>query len=126
MSTYYYAPGHQHIKVVVPRPVRPNAVQIPAVRAVAQNPVSPLVRDALEAAFGNRNPDTLTHALFAMGVRNHIRARRRTAPERGRVQVISCHVREGGEWFGTVAVSGKRYGWAAHIEDGRLTSFKVL
>jgi len=126
MSQYYYAPGHQYIKVVVPRPKRPGADRMPSIRAMPQKPVSPLVRDALEAAFGNRSPESLTHALFAMGVRNHIRARRRTTPERGKVQLLSCHVREGGEWFGTVAVSGKRYGWAARIEDGRLTSFKVL
>lgn len=123
---YQYAPGHKHIKLVVPRPKRPQVPTAPQVRTVPQNPMSPLVREALEAAFGNRSPDALSKTLFDLGVRSHIRARRRATPTRGKVQVLSCHTREGGEWFGTVSVSGKRYGWAAHINDGRLTSFKVL
>ena len=123
---YSPAPGHQHIKVLIPRPTRPDIQATPSVRAVPNNPLSPLVRQAIEAAFGHRNPESLTAALFDMGVRSHLRARQRAPRPAGKVKVLSCHAREGGEFFGTVAVGPRRYAWVARIADGRLVSFKVL
>ena len=93
---------------------------------VPNNPLAPLVRQAIEAAFGHRDPDSLTAALFDMGVRSHLRARQRTPRPAGKVRVLSCHVRENGEFFGTVAVGPKRCAWVARISEGRLVSFKVL
>ena len=123
---YFPAPGHQHMKVLIPRATRPDVPRIPGARAVPVDPLSPLVRQALDAAFGQRDPATLTGALFDMGVRSHIRARLRTAPPVGKFQIVSCHAREGGEFFGTVSAGDRNYAYAAQIRGGRLVSFKVL
>ncbi|WP_246816696.1 hypothetical protein [Corynebacterium sp. HMSC29G08] len=105
------------MKVLIPRATLPE---------VPRTPVSPLVRQALDAAFGHRDPATLTGALFDLGVRSHIRARRRTSPSVNRFQIISCHARDNGEFFGSVSAGERRYAYAARIQDGRLVSFKVL
>ncbi|MCP1387962.1 hypothetical protein M5J20_07130 [Corynebacterium sp. TA-R-1] len=123
---YYPAPGHQHIKVLVPRATFPDVERLPGVRAVPDNPMAPLVRQALDASFGVRDPESLTGALFDMGVRSHIRARLRQPRPAGEVRVLSCHTRENGEAFGSVAVGERRYAWAAKMRNGRLVSFKVL
>ena len=123
---YYTAPGHEHVKVLVPRPAFPNVERIPGVRAVPVNPMAPLIRQALDASFGVRDPASLTGALFDMGVRTHVRSRRRLPLPTGEVREITSHAREGGEYFGTVEVGGKTYAWAARMRDGRLVSFKVL
>lgn len=125
-AMYYPAPGHQHIKVLVPRATLPNVERIPGVRAVPNNPMAPLVRQALEAAFGLRDPDTLNRSLFSVAVRSHISSRVRLPKAAGAVSVVSCHAREGGEYFGTVSVRGKRYAFAARVKNGKLVSFKVL
>lgn len=123
---YYPAPGHQHVKVLVPRATFPKVARMPAARAVPENPMAPLVRQALEASFGQRDPGSLTGALFDMGVRSHVRYRRRLPLPAGHVQEVTSHAREGGEFFGTVEVGGRRYAWAARMHAGRLVSFKVL
>lgn len=122
----YPAPGHQHVKVLVPRATFPQLEKVPGARAVPNNPMAPLVRQALDASFGKRDPDSLTAALFDMGVRSHVRSRRHLPRATGELRVLSSHAREGGECFGTVEVDGKTYAWAAKMRAGRLVSFKVL
>lgn len=122
---YYPAPGHQHIKLVAPRALPAAAVRTRRPSTRRQRP-SPLVAVALDAAFGMRDVATLKESLYATGVRGHISARRRANAPTGPVQILSCHAREGGEFFGTVQVGGRRFGYAARIADGRLVSFKVL
>lgn len=123
---YFPAPGYQHMKVLVPRATLPDVPRIPGVRAVPVDPISPLVRQALDAAFGQRDPASLTGALFDLAVRSHIRARRRSAQQVSQFQIVSCHARDNGEFFGSVAAGNRRYAYAARIQDGRLVSFKVL
>ena len=94
---YYPAPGHQHVKVLVPRATFPKVARMPAARAVPENPMAPLVRQALEASFGQRDPESLTGALFDMGVRSHVRYRRRLPLPAGHVREVTSHAREGGE-----------------------------
>ena len=114
------------MKVLVPRATFPVVERVEGVRAVPVNPLAPLVRQALDATFGNRDPESLTGALFDMGVRSHVRAKQHQPLPRGAVQVVSCHTRDNGEFFGTVSVGGKRYAFAARVSGGRLVSFKVL
>ncbi|MEH0146474.1 hypothetical protein V6D40_02190 [Corynebacterium sp. Q4381] len=123
---YYQAPGHQHVKVVVPRAHRPDIPHARAAHALPPSPMAPLVRQALDASFGQRDPESLTGALFDLAVRSHVRSRYRFSDAKGKVTVTSCHARERGEYFGTVEVGGKPYGYAARIRAGRLISFKVL
>ncbi|SDS37942.1 hypothetical protein [Corynebacterium timonense] len=122
---YYPVPGHQHIKVVVQPPARPRP---PAPRAVTRGTdrPSPLVAIALDAAFGVREASSLAHAQYAARVRGHINARRRANAPAGPVRILTCHAREGGEFFGTVHAGGRRYAYVARIEGGTLVSFKVL
>ncbi|AWB85007.1 hypothetical protein C3E79_02785 [Corynebacterium liangguodongii] len=113
------------MRIITPR-TAPPARRAPTSEAAA---VSPLVRGALDAAFGVREAATLTSKLYALGVRNHINARRRlaaAATAHGPVRIVSCHAREGGEFFGTVDAGGRRFGYAARVRDGALVSFKVL
>ena len=88
--------------------------------------MAPLVRHALDASFGQRDPESLTGAFFDLAVRSHVRSRNRFGEAKGKVTVRTCHARERGEYFGTVEVNGKPYGYAARIRAGRLISFKVL
>ncbi|QPK83703.1 hypothetical protein G7Y29_02555 [Corynebacterium qintianiae] len=120
---YYPVPGHQYMHVLVPRD-RPSAR--PQNRAEPTATVSPLVRGALDAAFGARDAASLKSKLYALGVRNHVNARRRSQAVRGPVRIVTCHAREGGELFGTVDVGGRRFGYVARINNARLVSFKVL
>lgn len=119
----YPVPGHRHVHVLVPR--RRASVR-PQERAEPTASVSPLVRGALDAAFGVRDAATLKKKLYALGVRNHVNARLRSQTVRGPVRIVTCHAREGGELFGTVDVGGHRFGYVARISQGRLVSFKVL
>ncbi len=120
---YYPVPGYRHMKVLVqppppqprPRPARPRSVR-----------PSPLVKIALEAAFGMRDTRVLNHPHYAAGVRNHVNARRRANTPAGPVQILTCHAREGGEFFGTVQLAGRRYAYVARVVEGKLVSFKVL
>lgn len=120
---YFPVPGHQYMKVLV-ADRRPSAR--PQNRAEPAETISPLVRGALDAAFGARDVATLKAKLYAVGVRNHVTARRRSQPVRGPVRIVSCHARAGGELFGTVDVGGRRFGYVARVVDARLVSFKVL
>ena len=120
---FYPVPGHQYIHVLLPPP--PPRVP-PRGRAYPSTPVSPLVRTALDAAFGMREASSLKAKLYALGVRNHVSARLRTNSVRGPVRVVSCHARESGEVCGSVDVGGKRFGYVARVRDARLVSFKVL
>ncbi|WJY67496.1 hypothetical protein [Corynebacterium auris] len=122
---YFPVPGHQHIKVLVP----PAAVApLPAPRSPARGTdrPSPLVAIALDAAFGVREASSLAHAQYAARVRGHIAARRRANRPTGPVRIISCHAREGGEFFGTVQSGQRRFAYVARIAEGKLVSFKVL
>ncbi|WP_291314638.1 hypothetical protein [Corynebacterium sp. UBA2622] len=120
---YYPVPGYQHMKVLVqppPAPQRPSPVRRRGVRP------SPLVKVALEAAFGMRDSAALKQSLYAPGVRNHISARRRAKTPAGPVQILTCHAREGGEFFGSAQLGTRRYAYVARVVEGRLVSFKVL
>ena len=124
--TYYPVPGHTHMKVLVPRATFPKVERVQGVRAVPTDPMAPLVRQALDATFGNRGIASLTGALFDLGVRSHVRAKRHQPLPKGEVRVLSCHTRDNGEVFGSIAVGSKRYGFAARMHGDRLVSFKVL
>lgn len=114
------------MKLLVPRPTLPRIEGLPRVRTAPRNPLEPLVRQALDASFGQISPEELSRTLMDVTVHAHVRARLRTPRPMGHVEVVSCHAREGGEYFGTVSVAGKRYGFAARMRGGRLVSFKVL
>ncbi|WP_235961950.1 MULTISPECIES: hypothetical protein [Corynebacterium] len=97
----------------------------------------PVVTEALTAALSQDRATSMMAWRFAPAVRAHIRARQRaaalttaktpTTPAQGKVRVLTCHTREGGEFFGTVqAADGTKKAYAAKIEGGKLVSFKVL
>ncbi len=143
---YYPVPGHSHLKVLVPDVSRPDdsrplgqspgrlsqAAMSGRFGSPAPDPaelaaVSPLVRVALDAAFGIRDIRTLQERSFSYGVRAHVRARRRTgAAPAGGVRVLSAHARGEGEYHGSATSGGRHYAWVARIADGRLLSFRVL
>ncbi|MCG7236058.1 hypothetical protein [Corynebacterium sp. ACRQP] len=144
---YYTAPGHRHVQVLVPQLNRSPAVlgrliqarnsgsAAPPPNAAAE--VEPVVAEALNAALSKHRATSMMAWRFAPAVRAHIRARQHaaaltnaptsTAPAAGRLQVVTCHAREGGEFFGTVETTdGTRRAYAAKIRDGKLVAFKVL
>ena len=144
---YYTAPGHRHVQVLVPQLNRSPAVlgrliqarnsgsAAPPPNAAAE--VEPVVAEALNAALSKHRATSMMAWRFAPAVRAHIRARQHaaaltnaptsTAPAADRLQVVTCHAREGGEFFGTVETQdGTRRAYAARICDGKLVSFKVL
>lgn len=142
---YYTAPGHRHVQVLVPRrnqtPAalnRPLGTKRPEfVPPGAPTEVEPVVAEALSAAMSKHRATSMMAWRFAPAVRAHIRARQHaaaltnapksTAPAADRLQVVTCHAREGGEFFGTVEThDGTRRAYAAKICDGKLVSFKVL
>ena len=144
---YYTAPGHRHVQVLVPQLNRSPAVlgrliqarnsgsAAPPPNAAAE--VEPVVAEALNAALSKHRATSMMAWRFAPAVRAHIRARQHaaaltnaptsTAPAADRLQVVTCHAREGGEFFGTVETQdGTRRAYAAKICNGKLVSFKVL
>ncbi|MCZ9290618.1 hypothetical protein [Corynebacterium lehmanniae] len=144
---YYTAPGHRHVQVLVPQLNRSPAVLGRLIQArnsesAAPPPntaaeVEPVVAEALNAALSKHRATSMMAWRFAPAVRAHIRARQHaaaltnaptsTAPAADRLQVVTCHAREGGEFFGTVETQdGTRRAYAAKICDGKLVSFKVL
>ena len=141
---YYTAPGQRHVQVLVPAQAPTRALPAPPPQPQAQAqpqkpppatrsapeppPVNPVVREALDAAFGAHGGASPMLARFAPAVRAHIRARKRAAaPAPQPVRVVTCHAREGGEFFGTVETQdGTRRAYAAKICDGKLVAFKVL
>jgi len=144
---YYTAPGHRHVQVLVPQLNRSPAVLGRLIQARnsgsaapppnAATEVEPVVAEALNAALSKHRATSMMAWRFAPAVRAHIRARQHaaaltnaptsTAPAADRLQVVTCHAREGGEFFGTVETQdGTRRAYAAKICDGKLVSFKVL
>ena len=144
---YYTAPGHRHVQVLVPQLNRSPAVLGRLIQArnsesAAPPPntaaeVEPVVAEALNAALSKHRATSMMAWRFAPAVRAPIRARQHaaaltnasksTAPAADRLQVVTCHAREGGEFFGTVETQdGTRRAYAAKICDGKLVSFKVL
>ncbi len=134
---YYPVPGHSHVKVLVPevsQPVKPrppsrpsHRITKPAIDAAELAAVSPLVRVALDAAFGIRDIRTLQQRSFSYGVRAHVRAQRRSGKKpAGTVRVLSAHARGEGEFHGTASSGGRNYAWVARMAEGRLQSFRVL
>jgi len=144
---YYTAPGHRHVQVLVPQLNRSPAVLGRLIQArnsesAAPPPntaaeIEPVVAEALNAALSKHRATSMMAWRFAPAVRAHIRARQHaaaltnaptsTAPTADRLQVVTCHAREGGEFFGTVETQdGTRRAYAAKICDGKLVSFKVL
>ena len=142
---YYTAPGHRHVQVLVPRRKQtPAALSRPLgttqpelVPPGAPTDVEPVVAEALSAALSKHRATSMMAWRFAPAVRAHIRARQHaaaltsaptsTAPAAGRHRVVTCHAREGGEFFGTVeTIDGTRRAYAAKICDGKLVAFKVL
>lgn len=123
---YYPVPGFNHVKVLAPNSPAQTSDNdtVPYSKSL-----SPLIRVALDAAFGIRDIRTLQERAFAPGVRKHVTARMRGGASRGPVMIRSVHTRpgeEGGETFGTATAGGERHAWAARIEEGRLVSFRVL
>ena len=143
---YYTAPGHRHVQVLVPRKPTPTPAArnrpLGTTRPEQVTPgvpteVEPVVAEALSAAMSKHRATSMMAWRFAPAVRAHIRARQRaaaltnapksTAPAAGKLHVVTCHAREGGEFFGTVeATDGTRRAYAAKIRDGTLVAFKVL
>lgn len=142
---YYTAPGHKHVQVLVPRRNQtPAALHRPLgtkrpdfVPPGAPTEVEPVVAEALSAAMSKHRATSMMAWRFAPAVRAHIRARQQaaaltngptsTAHAAGRLNVVTCHAREGGEFFGTVETQdGNRRAYAAKICDGKLVAFKVL
>ena len=144
---YYTAPGHRHVQVLVPQLNRSPAVLGRLIQArnsesAAPPPntaaeIEPVVAEALNAALSKHRATSMMAWRFAPAVRAHIRARQHaaaltnaptsTAPAADRLQVVTCHAREGGEFFGTVETQdGTRRAYAAKICNGKLVSFKVL
>lgn len=140
---YYTAPGHRHVQILVPPASRGRSPSTPAHASPRPGPhsprrdVEPVVAEALSAALGTGRQPSMMAWRFAPAVRAHIRARQRaaalaaaqkaTTPAAGTVRVLTCHTREGGEFFGTVqAADGTRRAYAAKIDGGKLVSFKVL
>ncbi|SER59680.1 hypothetical protein [Corynebacterium cystitidis] len=131
----YPVPGHTFLHVLVPeRPstnthsARNDAATTASVAppAIPRGSAAPLVKVALDATFGIRQIQALQRTRFSRTVLNHVDRQRRTINRRGPVNLESCHVRADGEIFGTAVSAGRRYGYAARIERGRLTSFRVL
>ena len=140
---YYTAPGHRHVQILVPPSSRGRSPSAPAPASPCPGPhsprrdVEPVVAEALSAALGEGRQPSMMAWRFAPAVRAHIRARQRASAlaasqkgattATGKVKVLTCHTREGGEFFGTVqAADGTRRAYAAKIDGGRLVSFKVL
>lgn len=141
---YYTAPGHSHVQVLVPRRNQTAALnrllgtkRPEFVPPGAPTDVEPVVAEALSAAMSKHRATSMMAWRFAPAVRAHIRARQHaaaltnapksTAPATGKLQVVTCHAREGGEFFGTVETQdGTRRAYAAKICDGKLVAFKVL
>lgn len=125
---YFAAPGHQHIELLAPRAGTVSEASVPPRASQHPRGMEPMLIHALEAALGGASAGSLA-SICVPAVRAHIRAQQRARPKRkrpGAVRIISCHAREGGEFFGSVEVGGKRLGYAARIEGGKLVSFKVL
>lgn len=126
-------PGLTHLKVLVPTPPLINVPlgappPLPPVRQETGR-ATPLVRVALEVAFGMRPLQQLTKRRFDPGVRVHITARRRASKSPtsgGAVRVDTLHLREDGEIFGTAVAGGQAHAFTARVADNRLTSFRVL
>lgn len=128
----YTAPGHQHIELLVPRTPTPSAAATTPRPTPALPPkprgMEPLIHQAIDAALGGRNPAAQMTKSFVPAVRAHIRAqqRKRANAPAGQVKVVTCHAREGGEYFGTVDAAGRRRAYVARVEGGKLVSFRVL
>ena len=133
--TYYPAPGHQHVQLLVPpkRPERTAEAQRRQARYSPSDPrrttanVAPLVRTALAASFGATNLRALRPDRFSTAARTNVRAYRRFQQQHASPpRIVTCHARDGGEFFGTVATGQKRFGFVAKMDKGRLVSFKIL
>ncbi|WP_026196106.1 hypothetical protein [Corynebacterium lubricantis] len=126
---YYPVPGQTHLSVLVPGQSQPRPQPRPVPRGTRPRGTEPrgasLVKVALDAAFGIRELRALQQARFDHSVRMHVAAKRRSEAA-GPVRILSFHTRANGEVFGTAATKERKYGFAARIESGRLTSFKVL
>ncbi|WIM68273.1 hypothetical protein QP027_02405 [Corynebacterium breve] len=120
---YAPIPGNTYLQALVPR--TPSSPEKPIPQPVEPK-LSPLIRVALDATFGIRELEALRRTRYDVGVRTHIAARRRAGLPPGPVRVLSFHAREEGEFYGTAQSGGRKYGFAARVEGGRLTSFKVL
>lgn len=126
-------PGLTHLKVLAPTPpfIDDTVATPPPASPARQGSGNalPLVRVALEVAFGMRPLQQLTKQRFDAGVRVHIAARRRATrspASRGAVRVDTLHLREDGEIFGTAVAGGQAHAFTARVADNRLTSFRVL
>ncbi|MCO6393735.1 MULTISPECIES: hypothetical protein [Corynebacterium] len=134
--TYYPAPGHQHVQLLVPSPKRSGRAAETRRRQARYSPsdprrtgsnVAPLVRTALAASFGATNLRALRADRFSTAARTNVRAYRRFQQQHaGPPRIVTCHARDGGEFFGTVATGQKRFGFVAKMDNGRLVSFKIL
>ncbi|WP_394281294.1 hypothetical protein [Corynebacterium sp.] len=132
----YPVPGHTYLQVLVPD--SSNSAQPSPERSardddtsattpgVPRRAAAPLVKVALDATFGIRQIQALQRARFSRTVLNNVMSQRRRVRRQGPVTLESCHVREDGEVFGTAVSAGRRYGYAARMDRGRLTSFRVL
>lgn len=126
---YYPVPGLTHMKVLLPAPGRraaPPPISGKAGAMAGETPTfSPLIRVALDAAFGIRDLKALQARTFAPMVRTYVRARRIGGLPPGVVKVSTSR-RRGQEFYGTAEAAGARYAWVARVNAGRLVSFRVL
>ncbi|WP_087116059.1 hypothetical protein [Corynebacterium urinipleomorphum] len=124
---YYPVPGHTHMKVLLPAPASHPSPPLrrPAISLRESPSFSPLIRVALDAAFGIRDIRALQKRTFAPMVRTYVRARRIGGLPPGHVRVDTSR-RRGHEFFGTAVSEGTRYAWVARVKADRLESFRVL
>lgn len=125
---YYPVPGHTHLKVLLPAHdsagSSPPTHRSPGPTRDA-HAFSPLIRVALDAAFGIRDIRALQKRTFAPMVRTYVRARRIGGLPPGRVHVDASR-RRGQEFYGTAVSAGTRYAWVARVKADQLVSFRVL
>ena len=124
---YYPVPGYTHMKVLLPRTEQRAATPARSGSSSGESPpFNPLIRVALDAAFGIRDIQTLQKRAFAPIVRSYLRARRIGGMQKRGLVTVSASRRRGQEFFGTAESQGARYAWVARINADRLESFRVL
>ncbi|WP_273416315.1 hypothetical protein [Corynebacterium appendicis] len=115
------------MKVLLPRTEQRAATPARSGSSSGESPpFNPLIRVALDAAFGIRDIQTLQKRTFAPIVRSYLRARRIGGMQKRGLVTVSASRRRGQEFFGTAESQGARYAWVARINADRLESFRVL
>lgn len=121
---YLSVPGCSRIKMLVPAPPRPP-IAGPEMDPSARQAARSRVLVALEVGYGLRSPRQLRVHLFSPACRGAVLRMRRRHPAAGAVRLVSFHLRERGECFGTVLVDGVPRGFIAGMEADTLARIKV-